>query len=118
MDFESEKPNTNGPAYTKAEERTGSPLDYVGEKLRCAIEDTHYLLHESVYSENRLSIKEASSRPAFSSFHYQITAFIALYNMLTMLEDPNRTKEFATYTRDEIKKLLDFIESNGSVSGK
>lgn len=118
MDFESKKPNTNGPAYTKTQERNGSPLEYVAEKLRCAIEDTHYLLHESVYSETRLSINEASSRPAFSSFHYQITAFIALYNMLTMLEDPNRIKEFATYTRDELKTLLDFIESNGSLSGK
>ena len=120
MDFERKKTNTNGASYTKDQDRQGSPLEYVGEKLRYAIEETHELLHESDYNYRgtKISIKEALALPAFRTFHYQITAFIALYNMLTMLEDSKRTQEFATYTRDELIKLLDFIESNGSVSGK
>ena len=61
---------SNGPAYTKSEERHGVPLNYVGQKLRCAIEEL-----------NRVARQHPELQPELrATMHYLLVAHLGLHN--------------------------------------
>jgi hypothetical protein len=90
----------NAGAYEKDEKRKGPPLGYVGEKLRRAVESAHDTYQAidrddpdnlpqpakargSAYSTKQDGILS----PAYSTFIYSLTAFLALYNILGVISD-------------------------------
>lgn len=92
----------NAGAYEKEEKRKGPPLGYVGEKLRRAVESAHgtYQAIDSNVPDNlpqpakvrgsAYSTKQDGIlSPAFSTFLFSLTAFLALYNMLGVIADQN-----------------------------
>lgn len=131
MDFDDFMRSTNGPAYEKNEARNGPPLSYVGEKIRYALENCHDLLQgiESCVPNNlplpdgyqegaSLSAKlDFLKSPALASFHYQVTAFAALFNMLGMVKSSKDIERLAQTPEKDFKKWLDFVEREGSVLG-
>ncbi|NWN91082.1 hypothetical protein HLV39_06195 [Marinobacter adhaerens] len=131
MDIDDFMKSTNGPAYEKNESRNGPPLTYVGEKLRYALEHCHDLLQgiESYvpdslplpdeYQEGApISAKQDLLKsPAWASFHYQVTAFVALFNMLGVVKSSKDIEHLGQMPEADFKKWLDFIEREGSVLG-
>lgn len=131
MEFDDFMRSTNGPAYEKSEERNGPPLSYAGEKLRYSLENCHELLKgigecvpddlplPSRYQEGApVSAKsDLLQSPASASFHYQITAFAALFNMLGVIKSNKDIDRLAQMSAQDFKKWLDFIEREGSVVG-
>ena len=131
MDIDDFMRNTNGPAYGKNESRNGPPLGYVGEKLRYALENCHELIQgiESCVPDNLplpdeyqegalISAKlDLLKSPAWASFHYQVTAFSALFNMLGVVKSSKDIERLVQMPEKDFKKWLDFIEREGSVLG-
>jgi hypothetical protein len=131
MDIDDFMRNTNGPAYGKNESRNGPPLNYVGEKLRYALENCHDLLKgiegcvpnnlplPDGYQEHApISAKlDLLKSPALASFHCQVTAFAALFNMLGVVKSSKDIERLVQMSEKDFKKWLDFIEREGSVLG-
>ena len=123
MDIDDFMKSTNGPAYEKNESRNGPPLIYVGEKLRYALEHCHDLLQgieccvpdslalPDEYQEGApISAKQdLLKRPAWASFHYQVTAFVALFNMLGVVKSSKDIEHLGQMPEADFKKWLDFI---------
>ncbi|WP_414039276.1 hypothetical protein ACJU26_08590 [Acidithiobacillus sp. M4-SHS-6] len=131
MDIEDLMKSTNGPAYEKNESRYGVPLTYVGEKLRYALENYHYLLQEigrsvpdnpplpdEFHEWAPISAKQdLLETPAWASFHYQLTAFAALFNMLASVQSRTDIERLGKMSENDFMDWLDFIENEGSVLG-
>ncbi len=115
----------NGPAYRKEEIRNGPPLEYVSEKIRNALDEQHKLLKDIECNpqfwpdleRRQLETECLVYRSAISSFNYQITAFLALHNMLGVNSGYDYTQRLCSMSRDEFEQWLEFIEREGSVSG-
>jgi hypothetical protein len=120
----------NAGAYEKEEKRKGPPLAYVGEKLRRAVESAHDTYqaierdvpdnlpqparaHGSAYSTKQ----DGLVSPAYSTFIYSVTAYLALYNMLGMITDPKKVSALLAMKREDLSAWLDGIEREGSVHG-
>jgi len=119
--------DTNGPAYRKEERRSGPPLTYVGEKLRHGLDELHRLLttlesaddtvdSSSEHDANR-RMREDATHAALYAFSYQITAFLALYNMLGAKGEPEAVDRLAAMTPEAFRRWIGFVEREGSVTG-
>ena len=121
----------NGPAYRKDEVRHGLPLDYVGEKLRYALDAQQRLLRElDVRAANepatgRTLAGEAAAEPpldlatqsAIAAFHYLVTAYLALHNMLGSHTGHDYLQRLRSMSGEDFERWLAFVEREGSVSG-
>ena len=117
----------NGPAYRTDERRVGPPLDYVGEKLGRALSCQHALLHalrgEPDAADARTDAahgaprKDASLVAARVSFGYQLTAYLALYNMLGSRGSEDDVDRLVGMPSEDFRRWLAFVEREGSVSG-
>lgn len=124
--------DTNGPAYKKEEKRVGPPLEYVGEKIRKALESEHALLRNIIecvpdnlplapcYQEGApISIKhDCLESLAHYSFHNLLIAFAALYNMLSSVGESGDVERFLKMGKEEFARWLNLIEREGSVVGR
>lgn len=131
MDIEDFMKSTNGPAYEKNESRYGVPLTYVGEKLRYALENCQNLLQEirrsvpdnlplpdDYHEYAPISAKQdLLETTAWASFHYQVTAFAGLFNMLASVQSHTDIQRLGKMPGNDFKDWLDFIENEGSVLG-
>lgn len=120
--------DTNGPAYRKEERRSGPPLTYVGEKLRHGLDELHRLLatlesaggtvdSSSEHDANR-RMREDAAHAALHAFSYQITAFLALHNMLGAHRGYKDTERLRRMSREDFDRWLSFVEREGSVLGR
>lgn len=116
----------NSGAFEKDEIRNGPPLSYVAEKLRNALESAH----EVVWAIKRASptilseppkafggLKELVLTPAYLSFKYSLTSFLALNNMLGMIADPEKADALLDYSHADFAAWLDVVEREGSILG-
>ena len=120
----------NGGAYRRDERRTGPPLDYVGEKLRQGLGCQHALLHAlgdaragTAAGAERARAAEEPSEPGPSalaarlSFGYQLTAYLALYNMLGARGSEDELDRLVAMAPEDSRRWLAFVAREGSVSG-
>jgi len=109
----------NGPAYSRDEARHGPPLSYVGEKLRSALEEIHSVVRDlaALATSPRSTVREDLSFHARTAFGYQLTAFLALYNMLGSRSDSKTDERMLAMDAGEFSRWLDFVEREGSTSG-
>lgn len=103
-------PNDN--AYEKPQVRVGPPLEYVAEKLRHAIEATHHLLPQL----RQQAGSQAAVFDATYAFQSQLTAFLALNNLLALANEKGFFERLARYTDEQFKDWLDRIGQQGSVT--
>lgn len=123
----------NGPAYQVDQVRHGPPLEYIGEKLRSALDAQHRLLRALDTSaagapgsprpaimakEDAAPVDvEAALHSAIAAFHYLITAYLALHNMLGSHTGPDYLQRLRSMSDEDFDRWLAFIESEGSVNG-
>ncbi len=121
----------NGSAYRRAEQRFGTPLDYVGEKLGHALVCQHALLHAAQAPPPRVAVEgepppSEPSAPGASrgavmaarlSFGYQLTAYLALYNMLASRGSEEDVDRLVAMAPDDFRRWVRFVAREGSVSG-
>ena len=121
----------NGSAYTRTESRNGVPLDYVGEKLRHAVESAH----ENLRNIKRFVPENLPAAPEFqyyvpngikndlllssanNAFSYSLQAYLALHNMLGKMEIGSIEAELEKKNFQELRRWLNAIEKEGSVLG-
>jgi hypothetical protein len=103
-------PNADG--YERREVRDGMPLEYVGEKLGLAVRAVHKQSRQSRQGEAS-SIDAAS----YGAFHYTVTAFVALYNMLGLVAEPDRIAQLLELDEDDFDAWVGNVEQQGSVTG-
>lgn len=110
--------SSNGDAYEKRETREGSPLSYVGEKLGMAVEASHTVLRliESDPAFSALRGYEPGSS-AFQAFHSATTAFLALYNMLGLIDDQHKFDLLRKLGTDDFRSWVEMVQREGSVKG-
>jgi hypothetical protein len=118
FDFEDLFRGPNDGAYEKEEQRTGPPLDYVAEKFRRSIELTHYLLN-LIPTSNALGAdaKDLLLAQAEGALRYQLTGYLALKNLLALVNEPGFFERVRAYSRDDFRDWLDRIDQQGSVHG-
>jgi hypothetical protein len=122
--------DSNGPAYRKTEERTGPPLDYVGEKLEGALVACHEVLQsmreylpdelpEPAGSTERAlpTRKDALLSPALLAFRYALVSYLALYNLLNLANVPGLAEQLAAMEPTKFRQWLDNVTTEGSVTG-
>lgn len=121
----------NGSAYTTTESRKGVPLDYVGEKLRYAVESAHENLRniKRFVPENLPAAPELQYyvpngikndlllNSASHTFSYSLHAYLALHNMLGELQIGNIEAELEKKNFQELRLWLNTIENEGGVLG-
>ena len=107
----------NDGAYEKQELRTGPPLDYVAEKIRRSLEMTHYILG----TLNNIDVSEEQKDNLFSqargAFRYQLTGYLALKNMLAVVNNKGLFQRTEQYSHNDFSDWLDGIDQQGSVKG-
>jgi len=105
--------SSNGPAYEKEQVRLGPPLEYVAEKLQTAL----LLLHGHCEAERKREQPPASSTPE-AIFRYQMTAFLALKNMLHLAGDPDFASRLLEMPGEDFETWVENVSTEGSVTGK
>lgn len=103
-------PNADG--YERREVRDGMPLEYVGEKLGRAVRAVH---QQSRRARHGVEPVQADSSDA--AFYYTVTAFVALYNMLGLVADPDRIAQLLDLDEHEFDAWAENVEQQGSVTG-
>lgn len=108
----------NDGAYEKEEVRTGPPLSYVAEKSRRAVELTHCLIRklkamEGLDSEHKAGLLML----ARGTLRYQMTGYLALNNLLALVNNQDFFERIEAYSEDDFNDWLDRIDQQGSVSG-
>jgi hypothetical protein len=99
--------SANGPAYETVENRHGVPLDYVAEKLGCAILE----LHSVGFSNPDMKVE------LHGAMYYQLVAFLALNNMLAAANDQTLTDRIFNFNRTEAERWINLVHRQGDVSG-
>ena len=120
----------NGPAYLKKEIRSGPPLSYIAEKMKLSLIMLHNAIssiRESVPEElpqppamkgSSYSVKEeALLSPAQSAFRNELTAYLALINMLALANDQDIFGRLLGYSYEGFRDWLDRIERESSITG-
>ena len=117
----------NGPAYRTREHRSGPPLDYVAEKLHNALFELHAAVQASGRTRDASSPKGGGRASASAlddverstqhAFGYQVTAFLALHNMLGVAGAPDHLARLQAMSPDDFERWLAFVEREGSVLG-
>ena len=121
-------PNDN--AFEKKEVRTGPPLSYVAEKSRHNLEALHSMIREiqrrvpaelsaEVDSQGKpVSIRDQYLMPtAHYAFRCGLTSYLALNNMLALVNDGEVVERLLSYSADDFKDWLDRVDREGSVLG-
>lgn len=121
---------SNGGAYTKREVRVGPPLDYIAEKFRTSIYSSHSLWRlakrdvpdglpqPDYFAGTEYSVKNDSIlAPCHSSFSAGLVAFLALYNMLDLANQPNLVERLLEMESGKFNDWLTRIEEEGSIHG-
>ena len=106
----------NGPAYTKREERTGPPLDYVQHKPVYGLEVHHRLLRTLAEAVAKDADSADIVGQARHSFYYQLVAFLALSNMLALANDSDLVERLEAYSPAEFRDWIQRIERESTVS--
>lgn len=123
--------NPNGSAYTTLETRNGIPLDYVGEKLRKAVEAAHDNLQnikrhipddlpmtQELKNCGIKSIKSEFLIPsAVSALDYSLNSYLALHNMLATMNSPGIVQTLEKLSTKELTQWLDRVEQEAKVLG-
>lgn len=52
-----------------------------------------------------------------AAFQYELTAFLALHNLLAPMKDPHLAERILVLSDDAFQEWLDGMESEGSVTG-
>lgn len=128
MDFPDDVlPDPNAGAYERVEARRGPPLAYVGEKLKAAVVHAHALLgtlkEESgvgaggVAAGTGTGHASMARHEAFATFHYSLRAFLALYNMMGMVQEDAKVRALLAMDGTAFREWLDRVEREGSVTG-
>lgn len=99
--------NANGPAYTSVQQRAGVPLDYVGEKLRRAIEALH--THGERHPDRRDELE--------APMYYLLVAYLGLNNMLAKANDRSLPRRLLSSSRDQLDAWVAIVEHGGDVEG-
>jgi len=120
----------NGGAVVVEEVRTGPPLSLVGDKLRQALVYCHLacvsvntfvpddLPQPPAWQASRLSVKrDGLMEPIRSAFRRQLTAFLALYNMLALEHRPGLVDQLLSMGSYQFASWLERIAKAGSVTG-
>ncbi len=120
----------NAGAYEKREIRTGPPLDYIGEKLGMAVELAHrtyrrikeyvpenFELPQNVHGTDLSVKRDALLSSAFGTFRAATTAFLALHNMLGMIQDQDKFEALLDLEPEEFEAWIERVEREGSVTG-
>ncbi len=108
----------NDGAYQKQEVRTCPPLDYVAEKFRRSMEQTHYLIQlvrrtgSTEAEENDTILSQARG-----ALRYQLTGYLALKNMPALANDRELFERLEQFSYDDFHDWLDRIDQQGSVRG-
>jgi hypothetical protein len=106
----------NGAAYTKDEFRTGPPLDYVAEKLRRAIETTQFLSRTiNASKQSDAEQKEKMASYTMATFRYQLTAYLALKNLLALAGDQSLFERLLKYSTTDFTAWINKIDHEGSL---
>ena len=102
----------NDGAYEKGQNRVGPPLEYVAEKIRRALESSHQLLTDL----GKVGGGDSLLSSARYAFHYQLTGYLALNNLLALANDHEIAQRLEGYSRQEFTEWLDRIDQQGSVT--
>ena len=109
--------DSNNGAFRKNEIRNGPPLSYVAEKVRISIETIYSIYDKAI---NRLPDSNEKTEIISDScyaFRNSIVAFLALYNMLALVENNDVYDDLLNSSRDELCGWLDVVEREGSLTG-
>jgi hypothetical protein len=108
----------NDGAYEKAELRTGPPLDYVAEKFRRSMELTHSLV-DMLRTAQQMDPEPGSTMlfQAIGALKYQLTGYLALKNMLALVNDQGFFERIEKYSRNDFTDWLDRIDQQGTTTG-
>ncbi len=102
----------------KTDTQGGPPLSYVAEKLRDALRTTHGLANlmdrSTVTSPDR---KEVLLIMAHHAFHSQLVAYLALKNMLALLDSDDLLRRLRGYSPEEFDWWLARVDEHGSAAG-
>jgi hypothetical protein len=120
----------NAGAYERREIRDGTPLDYVGEKLGTAVKFAYRTYaHIEKYVPDDLAIPQRAEgtgfsvkvdgllSPAFTTFRAATTAFLALHNMLGLIQEQAKFDALLQLDSGEFDAWVERIEREGSVTG-
>ena len=107
----------NDGAYEKTEERTGPPLEYVAEKLRRNLEVTHNILAALKSPSDTESESSNLSFQAATAFRSSLIAYLALQNLLALIDEGKLFDRVEAYSRQDFSEWLDRIDRQGSLTG-
>jgi hypothetical protein len=102
----------NDDAYLKKEVRVGPPLEYVAEKFGHALVAVHDLL----LNMRRLKQDDALMSQAIYAFRSQLTGYLALKNMMALLNDDGFFERMESSSGQSFKDWLNRIDHQGSVT--
>ncbi len=108
----------NDDAYEKTETRRGPPLDYVAEKLRNALKAMHSVI--VLLRSPGLTDSERGQAPetmAVYAFRSQLVGYLALKNMLALVNNEDFFDRLEGHSREEFDEWLVRIDEQGSVTG-
>lgn len=116
-EFEDQFRSPNDGAYEKKETRTGPPLDYVAEKIQRSLEMIHGLL--AILNKAGMDgvQKESLFTQVQGAFRYQLTSYLALKNMLAVVNNKGFFQRAEQQGREDFSDWLDGIDQQGSVQG-
>ncbi len=108
----------NNGAYEHPEIRHGLPLDYVSEKLASALEDIHRAYqHLKAGSPPKGQDEDQALKSTWAAFRYSTTAFLALHNMLGLIDDQSKFDALLKLSPKKFSSWLTMVRREGSISG-
>src|SRR5688572_22494097 len=106
------QPN-NGGVFSQIEVRNGPPLSYIGGKLNGALASLHASVHNTPETQDHAVTSEL-----LYAFRQTLVAYVALYNQLSLSNDPGFPERLARMPKWELTNWLARVKRNGSVSGE
>ncbi len=111
----------NNGAYEQPEIRHGLPLHYVSEKLASALESTHKayqaLKKRQAGDPSIGQEREQARRSTWAAFRYSTTAFLALHNMLGLIDDQGKFDALLKLSSKRFSAWLATVRREGSIGG-
>lgn len=111
----------NNGAYERPEIRHGLPLNYVSEKIGSAVESAYRSYHWLKDRKGNESPDDLEHQQAIASiwdtFRCATTAFLALHNMLGLIQDPDKFNSLLKLSPKRFGAWLAMVRREGSISG-